>query len=130
MKFSGTYDDFIRLVGIRLKAVFAKSEATQSELAAVLNTSQSSLSRILTGKGGLSSELTYQIAKNLDINWNWLILGDPSGLDKNTYTSILEEPFVGYSTKSETELLKQEIENLKIQLHLKDKIIALLENQK
>lgn len=123
MKINKNYDEFIADVGSRLRLFIMRTGMNQSEFAEMVALKQASLSKVVNGKGGMSSDLVFQLCKKFDIDWNWLILG----MNNESIESKEEKSAFIDTTMNHYE---REIQLLKEQLKLKDEIIFLLKNQR
>lgn len=119
MKINKTYDAFIADLGARLRLFIMRTGMNQSEFAEKVNLKQASLSKVVNGKGGMSSDLLYEMAKKFDIDWNWLILG----------TEINNSEQETNQSSQTINHYEREIDLLKEQIKLKDEIIKLLKEK-
>lgn len=61
-----------RLVGKRIKSIRESSNLTQSKLATILNTSQSTISSYENGKTLIITSFLYEICKRLDVSMDYI----------------------------------------------------------
>ncbi len=68
--------EHIQSIGDRMRILLHKHRMTQSELAQKIGVSQSAISQMISGKNQPSSELLTSIAREFNLNCNWLMMGE------------------------------------------------------
>lgn len=68
--------EHVQNIGDRMRILLHKKRMTQSELAQKIGVSQSAISQMISGKNQPSFELITAISRELDVNCNWLMMGE------------------------------------------------------
>ena len=128
-------EEFKLGLGKRLRNYLTELKISQKEFAEQTGLSTSAVSSLVRGKSGPSAEILFHLTEVYpELNMNWFLKGS-GGMTVNSGNLVIGDRnnFIAEgerSLRAELLLAKQEIEGLKKQLELKDKIIALLEAKK
>lgn len=126
--------------GKRLKLYISSKGLTQKEFAESIGIEPTSISRVVKGNNGISSDLAYSIiTKYADLNWNWLLKNEGEMTmgynaiedSPNTIESInVNEKTAEYkSLREEVIMLRERVKGLEVQIKLKGDIIDLLKKK-
>lgn len=108
----------------RLKRVFDNLEFSQVHFSEMVGTRQSILSRILSGKVGMSIDIMQNLHNKFHINLNWLICGSGKMYikDYGNANEVLNEPSSSYSSLKDIDIWKDAIK-------AKDELIEMQKNE-
>lgn len=121
-------DDFRSQVGARLKSFIKKEGITQTEFADKLQIANTTLSAVLRGKNGISSDLAHSIINIYpELSWNWLFKG--AGVMTGDEVEIIGKVKEPETKNTNIALLEERIRGLEKEVALKDEIITLLKGK-
>lgn len=100
----------------------------KKDLAKLIGVSTSSLTEIFSGRSNVGIKVLQNAVLSFDIiNADWLLTGKGEMLKKDTFI-YKDKKSTDTGPDVENKYLKKEVENLKVLLAEKDKVIKLLEN--
>lgn len=103
-----------REVGKRLKAIRRSRDFTQAKMGEILNCKQATISAYEDGRIVPSLHVVYKVAKEFNIDLNWLIKGDMEEGTPSSYAGFqIREDLRSYGKKTDAE---EEMEKMRVQL--------------